>query len=159
MSRQKAIGTRFESGFVKYASRKARRGNIRRAALGGSKDVGDVHGLEIAGLNGIAELKNVKKLSSSLIDGFRYQTVAETLNAGADWGILVLHMSGCDQTGNNPSFGRNEVQIRLRDLTRIERELWLFDGGPTAEPHAYEDIWVSMDVDSFMDFYNTEPEV
>ena len=159
MSRQKAIGTRFESGFVKYVSRKAKCGNIRRSALSGSRDVGDVHGLEIAGLNGIAELKNVKKLSPSLIDGFRYQTIVETLNAGADWGILVLHVAGCDQTGSSPSFGRNEVQIRLRDLMLIEHELWLFDGGPTTDPYAYEDMWISMDVDTFLDFYNTEPEV
>lgn len=119
MSKQRAKGTAFETGFVRFARAVLGDERIHRAALSGSRDQGDVHGLFAHGYEGIVECKNVKSVNRALLEDFKRQTLNERDNADADFSILVVHEPGCDATGKKPSFGDNSAYMTVWDLFRI----------------------------------------
>lgn len=143
MSRSKQIGTTFESGFVRYATKVLEDDRIHRSALAGYRDQGDIRGIWAHGFIGIAECKSVKEMNPARLERYKQQTITERGNANADFALLVVHEPGCDATGRSKSFGRNSVYMTLRDLTRIclgikERTF--------LEEHN-DEIWVRVSVD------------
>lgn len=155
MSKQKAKGTRMETGFVNYM--KARlpenlSSNIHRAALTGAADQGDIHGLvklfpeDNRTLHGIAEIKNHKTVTAGLIQQWHEETLTECTNADADFGILVFHKNGCDQTGKTNSYGHNIVQMPLKYLLMLIGRT----GNDDNLDNKIHDIWISMNVDDFI---------
>lgn len=146
VNRPKQIGTAFESGFVRYARSATGDMRIRRSALAGSADVGDIEGLCSRGLNGIAECKSHKNISPSLVEKWQSETLRERGNSGADFAVLVVHVPGRDSTGRSRSFGRNKVYITVDDFIKL-----LGDGGITfrrSDELCYR--WIEMDVDNFI---------
>ncbi len=137
----KTKGTRFETGFVRYARRVTGDDRIRRSALSGSADQGDVHGIFAHGYEGVAECKNVGSPTRGLVAAFRRQALAERGNADAGFALLVLHRPGADATGARPGFGTNWVEVTLRDLSRIG--MCSYEGSPMDT----DDVWVRLSVD------------
>lgn len=138
MSKQKAIGTRFESAFVAWMREALGDDRIERTALHGSSDLGDVHGLYAHGLHGIAECKSYKSFSPSstaLLDGWFTETFEEKCNADADFALLVVHVPGVGVTSKSPTFGNNLAYVQVRDLMRLAMQ---------PEPGFCGDRWVSM---------------
>lgn len=92
MSRQKQKGTLMESKAVVYL-----RGilgeshDIRRVAPSGSRDEGDIHGLDSRGRTMIAEVKNCRRYEPK---EWLRQAEAERANAGADIGAVIFHVNG-----------------------------------------------------------------
>lgn len=138
MSRQKAIGTRFESAFTVWMRDALGDERVERAALHGNADMGDVHGLFAHGLRGIAECKCHKAFSPSstaLIDGWFTETFEEKCNADADFALLVVHVPGVGVTSKSPTFGNNLVYVQLSDLMALSMQ---------PEPRFCGERWVSM---------------
>ena len=147
MSKQKQIGTVFESGTVRYFTEKLKDDRIHRSALAGNRDQGDIRGIFAHGNVGIAECKSVKDVGPALLEKFKRQTLAERCNADADFALLVVHEPGCDATGKSKSFGRNSVYVTVKDLAHIclgikEREFL---------DVANDDMWVRLDVDTALE--------
>lgn len=147
-NRPKQIGTEFESGFVRYMRSATGDMRIRRSALAGSADVGDIEGLCSRGLNGIAECKSHKKISPSLVEKWQSETLRERGNAGADFAVLVVHVPGRDSTGRSRSFGLNKVRITIEDYIK----LLVDDGMDTMSSDEFCHRWIEMDVDNFIWF-------
>lgn len=152
MSKQKEKGTRMETGLVRYLRARLSGDTselIHRAALTGNADQGDVHGLRYNDgnrvLQGIAEVKNHKQVSPSLVAKWRQETVAERENADADFAVLVIHRNGCDQTGNAESYGRNAAQMTVSDMLLLLG----IDQSATPRDDLMSD-WVETDVDGLV---------
>lgn len=158
MSKQKAKGTRMETGLVRYLTRNMDDSEgIHRAALAGSADEGDVHGIRKGDLVGIAEVKNHKQTTPGLVAEWCTETLRERENAHADFAVLVMHRNGCDQTGNSRSYGRNIVQLTMRDLmtvSGIEQREGSVDGSVRRTIDA-DDVWVTIDVDTLVMLLNS----
>ena len=144
MSKQKAKGTEFESGFVRWWRRVTGDERAHRAALAGSADEGDVHGLYAHGCTGIAELKNYADWKPSDLVRWEAETEAERGNAGADFALLVVHRRGADSTGRSASFGTNWCFVRLAELPVLHlglaRRMW--PGSPVDD--VTEDTWARL---------------
>lgn len=175
MSRQKAKGTRMETGLVRYLTASLDDpSGIHRAALAGSSDEGDVHGIRKGALVGIAEVKNHRQVTPGLVAGWREETLRERENAHADFAVLVMHRNGADQTGNSPSYGRNVVQMTMRDLMIVSGRYDPRDdadgmhgkaqgtgdaAGVTEGAHGVvpaDGIWVSLDMDTLVTLLNAD---
>lgn len=144
MSRSKDVGTRFETGFVRYARAKLGDERPHRSALHGPADEGDVRGIYAHGYEGIAECKCVKAVGPRLLASFREQALAERENADAGFVLLVLHRPGADATGARPSFGTNWAEVTLRDLSRIG--MCSYAGSPMDT----DEVWVRLSVDDVL---------
>ena len=93
MSRQRAKGTRMETGVVTFlrAWFEDDEGTICRTSLKGSKDEGDIRGLYYRGKRFVIEVKNCRKYEPK---EWLRQAEAERGNADADYGIVVFHVNG-----------------------------------------------------------------
>jgi hypothetical protein len=145
MSKSKKIGTRFESGCVRWLNDHDI--PAYRAALNGAQDKGDIHGLPHGG---IAECKNVKQVGRKALKDFQRQTLTERENAGAGWAVLIMHRSGCDQTGTAESFKYNIAMLTIRDFDVALRG--------TEHTDAPDDMWVSMSMWEFVDMLRSREE-
>lgn len=114
----KAKGTQLESGFVRWWNA-ATGQQAYRAALHGSGDVGDVHGVTVNGRRVAVECKAHRVVTPALLREFRHQTLVERGNAGTDVGVLVLHRTGCDATGRSPSFAANDLELTASALLTL----------------------------------------
>ena len=135
MSRQKQKGTAFETACARWLS-DALGEHVERRALHGSRDLGDLFGICANGWGGIAECKDVRAVTPSLVAEWRRQTLAERYNADADFGLLVIHSPGAGQKG----FGRNRVDVTYRDLARIS--------GIGEVPAWADEAWVTLDLET-----------
>lgn len=92
MSRQRKKGTLMESKAVEYLRETlGDLYDIRRTAMHGSSDEGDVHGLRCRDLSMIAEVKNCRRYEPK---EWLRQAEAERANAGADLGTVIFHVNG-----------------------------------------------------------------
>lgn len=107
-NRSKNIGTRFETLVVRYLQ-SAGFPFAERRALQGALDKGDVGGCG----NLVFECKAAKRHELS---NWMNETVVETRNANADYGILVV---------KRPAHNTGEEQyavMRLEDMVRLLRQ-------------------------------------
>lgn len=126
-NRSKGKGTAFESGFVRWWNGATGQGAYR-AALHGSHDRGDVHGVEVNGVWVIVECKDVNQPKLAL---YGAQTLAERENDHARAAVLVVHRHGSDATGRAPSFAENYAEMTTRDYLTVLGIGWSGDGeGP-----------------------------
>lgn len=135
MSRQKQKGTAFETACARWLS-DALGEHVERRALHGSRDLGDLFGICAHGWGGIAECKDVRAVTPSLVAEWRRQTRDERDNADADFGLLIVHVPGAGAKG----FGRNRVDVTQRDLARIS--------GLGDPPTWTDGAWVTLDLET-----------
>lgn len=135
MSRQKDVGTRFESQVVRYLREALEDERPERLALHGSKDRGDIGHIYAHGYEGIAECKAYSRVTPSLVARWRGETLDERENASAGFGLLVVSVY-------RAPVARSEVHVTLRDLSRICLGL---SAATTPKLAAmYEESWVVM---------------
>ena len=146
MNRAKQTGTKFESGLVRYLRSKTGDDRIRRFALSGSDDEGDVGGIYAHGMRGIAECKSHKSVTPALVARWKEETLRERGNADADFAALVVHVSGRDATGRKASFGQNRVLLTWEDAIQLNE---CADFVPGLR-RACEDRWIETDVDGLV---------
>ncbi|MDD7204125.1 MAG: hypothetical protein SOV20_08920 [Coriobacteriales bacterium] len=157
MGKQKDIGTRFESGCVRYLRAATGDMRIRRSALAGAHDEGDIHGLYCHGMAGIAECKSVKSIGPALLRRFQDETETERGNADAEWAALIVHVPGCDASGTKPSFARNSVYMTIRDLARVD--LYLMEAARTTKPfQMHDEIWIRLSMGDFVRLITCDTE-
>lgn len=118
---RKAKGTRFETSVVRYLRDRLGQPGIERRALHGSRDMGDVFGIEAHGFRVVAECKAVDTRGPALVDGWRRQALSERANAGADAVVLIVNVP-------RAPLWRSEAHVTLRDLARLSRPLRVNDG-------------------------------
>lgn len=140
MSRQRDIGTRFESRLVLYLRDKLGDKRIERKALHGNKDVGDIGGLFAHGFSGIVEAKSYKSWSLSHLVRWQRETVDERENAGADFALLVVRVP-------NKQTGRSLCFCTMRDLSRIS----LMVSTKAKWEGEADEHWVCMTLDEAID--------
>lgn len=115
MSKQKAKGTWLETTCVRWLTQRLGLGplEIRRAALAGSGDCGDICGLVAAnGTTGIIECKNYAAWGPADLLRWRDETAAERMNAHVDWAVLLVKRQGIGYG----RFGRTPVYMPIRDM-------------------------------------------
>lgn len=115
MSKQRDIGTKFESACVKFLCKRLDDDRIERRALHGSYDLGDIRGLFAHGYQGIAECKSYKKWGPADLAEWKEQTIAERGNSDADFALLVVHRKGVGEK----RFGENHCYMQVRDLVKV----------------------------------------
>lgn len=131
MNKPKIKGTRAETGLVTYL-KSMYWPDAERRALTGNLDKGDV-----AGCPGLAwEQKAAKTLA---IPAWLRETAVETLNSGADFGILVIKPVGvgkpqywwaltsifewgrlCDRAQNGGRMGRNDIRTLSTTVRKMD---------------------------------------
>ena len=152
VNRPKNIGTAFESGLVRYLRGKTGDMRIRRLALAGTNDQGDIGPVYAHGCRGTLECKSHKKVTPALIEKWKDETLRERGNADADFAALVIHVSGRDGTGKHPSFGQNRVLMTLEDLMKLCVGITWQTG--TEEARRWREAcggqWVETTVDGFV---------
>lgn len=129
-------GTRFETEVVKYLWAHGQP-DARRAALAGSRDQGDLHGIVgnlPAKWPGIVECKAYKEwpTARAVMAAFKTQTFAERANAGAVFALLVVKRP-------HHKTGEADAYTTLHGLAAMRGKRQLAD-----EP---DDIWVRMSLD------------
>lgn len=135
MSRQKDVGTRFESQVARYLREALGDGRPERLALHGAKDIGDIGHIFAHGHEGIAECKAYSRVTPSLVERWRAETLDERENADADFGLLVVSIY-------RAPVARSEVHVTIRDLLRICLGLSAATTPKLAAMH--EESWVVM---------------
>ena len=144
MSKAKAIGTAFETGFTRYWQAVTGDDRVHRIALHGSKDMGDVGGIYSHGCEGIAECKSHKQVTPALLEKWKRETENERENAGVDFALLVVHQPGKDATGKNVGrFGLNRCFVQLKDLPCLCLSMLTIDK-QTPEAAESLDTWIEM---------------
>lgn len=133
LSRQKDKGTRFETDTVRYLRGELADERPERTALHGSHDCGDIGHIYAHGFRGIAECKCHERVTASLVERWRAQTVDERDNADADFGLLIVSV-------RNHGVGESVVHVTLRDLARVALPVELGNG---TDGNA-DDAWVTM---------------
>lgn len=119
-NRSKARGTQFESSVAEYLKLVLDQPQIERRALHGSTDMGDVYRIfGQNGLEGVAECKDHRSVTDSLVERWRAQTLSERDEAEADFGLLVIHRRGKAAKWTSASFGENVVQVTIGDLLKL----------------------------------------
>ncbi|MBQ9741478.1 MAG: hypothetical protein IJV91_11150 [Kiritimatiellae bacterium] len=93
MSKAKAKGTRMETAVTSYLRETFEdvEGEIHRAALHGTQDQGDVHGLFFHGEKVVLEVKNCRRYEPK---EWLRQAERERGNADAAYGVVVFHVNG-----------------------------------------------------------------
>lgn len=93
MSKAKAKGTRMETAVTSYLREtfEDAEGAIHRAALHGTQDQGDVHGLFFHGGKVVLEVKNCRRYEPK---EWLRQAERERGNADAAYGVVVFHVNG-----------------------------------------------------------------
>ena len=114
MSRQMAKGTSFERMVADYMAAELGKPIDRRVKCG-SKDRGDIAGLEIAGWPCVVECKNKQRMS---LAEWVNEVEAERVNAEAAYGIVVHKRRGCGKA----TVGGTYVTMTLDTLLDIARE-------------------------------------
>lgn len=155
MSRQRGRGTRFESGLVRWWTRRTG-DHVWRPAPGGAHDQGDVHGIVAHGCRGIAECKDYADWCRADLRRWQAETAAECSNADADFALLVVHRSGCDASGRSESFGRNHCFLRLCDLPRVHLGLAGRMWPGTDVDEVSRMTWVDVDLADVADMVTAE---
>lgn len=112
MSKQREIGTRFESQVVRYLHGALEDERPERLALHGAKDRGDIGHIFAHGYEGIAECKAYERITPSLVGRWRVETLDERENADAGFGLLVVSVY-------RAPVARSQVHVTIRDLSRI----------------------------------------
>lgn len=110
----KKKGTVMETAVVNYLRRAfsdAER-TIRRGALHGRQDEGDIHGLTHRGERIVVEVKNRRRLELS---DWLEQAERERGNADAAYGIVVFHRNGIGLS----RMGEQGVLMTLDTFTRL----------------------------------------
>lgn len=139
-NKSKSKGTQFESSVAEFLRIALDQPQIERRALHGPTDMGDVYRIfGQNGLEGIAECKDHRTVTDSLIDRWRAQTLSERDEAHADFGLLVIHRRGKAAKWTSPSFDENVVQVTIGDLLRL---MGMADG--LSEWEDVNWMWVSM---------------
>lgn len=139
-NKSKARGTQFESSVAEFLRIALDQPQIERRALHGATDMGDVYRIfGQNGLEGIAECKDHRTVTDSLVERWRAQTIAERDEAHAGFGLLVIHRRGKSSKSGAPSFGQNVVQVTIGDLLRL---MGMADG--LSEWEDVNWMWVSM---------------
>lgn len=85
----KKAGTAFETELAGYLTG-ALGVTVRRLPKSGAKDIGDLTGVTVRGQEVVVEAKNPGATSAWAVSGWWAETEAETANAGAPLGILVI---------------------------------------------------------------------
>lgn len=117
----KEKGTRFETAVCRYLRDRLGQPCIERRALHGSRDMGDLFGIDAHGLAVVAECKAVARRGPSLVGEWRRQALEERENAGAGAVVLVVDVP-------RAPVWRSEAHVTLRDLARIARPLRVNEG-------------------------------
>lgn len=115
MSKQRDIGTKFESACVRFLRERLKDDRIERRALHGAYDYGDIFGLRAHGHHGIVECKSHKKWGPADLAKWQEQTIAERGNADADFALLVVHKNGVGEK----RFGENHCYMQVCDLVKV----------------------------------------
>ena len=121
MSRNRAKGTAAESAVVRFLQTVGWP-HAERRALSGSKDRGDIAGVPAVCI----EIKNAARLN---IPAWLRETEAERINAGADYGVLIVKPIGIGET----RVGQWAAVMPLGDLTRLLAAAGYGDGVPEQE--------------------------
>lgn len=85
----KKAGTQFETQCARYLSDVIKR-KITRMPKTGSRDKGDLYGLEVHGVPMVGECKSPGKTSSWSVAGWWKETEAEMDNMLTDYGVLII---------------------------------------------------------------------
>ena len=85
---------------------------IRRGALHGKNDEGDIHGLTLRGERIVVEVKNRRRLELS---DWLEQAERERGNADAAYGVVVFHRNGIGLS----RMGEQGVLMTLETFTRL----------------------------------------
>lgn len=117
----KAKGTRFETAVCRYLRDRLGQPHVERRALHGSRDMGDLFGIEARGFRVVAECKAVDSWGPALMGEWRSQALGERENAGADAVVLVVRVP-------RAPVWRSQAHVTLRDLARLSRPLRVNDG-------------------------------
>jgi len=112
MSRQKQKGTWLETTATNYGNRRLGGDDIHRAALAGSADRGDLHGLKIHGKPVVIECKNCGRYE---IPKWLEEAEIERGNADAEFGVVLFHLKGVGEK----RFGQNAVVMTYDTLLGI----------------------------------------
>ena len=114
MSRSKAKGTAFETAVTRYLADALGddEGTIRREALHGTRDVGDIGGLRAHGRKVVMECKNH---SRDELPRWLREAEAERGNADALAGVVVSKRRGIGES----RMGEQLVSLTLRDFVAI----------------------------------------
>ena len=110
----KKKGTVMETAVLNYLRRAfsdAER-TIRRGALHGRQDEGDIHGLTCRGERIVVEVKNRRRLELS---DWLEQAERERGNADAAYGVVVFHRNGIGLS----RMGEQGVLMTLETFTRL----------------------------------------
>lgn len=110
MSKNKAKGTSAETAVVKYLIENGFP-HAERRALSGANDQGDVSGC-------IGLCIEVKSHKTYKFPEWLKETEVETINAKADYGILVVKPNGVGLTNAGEFF----AVMKLKDLTSLVRD-------------------------------------
>lgn len=85
----KKAGTAFETELAGYLTENLGM-SVRRLPKSGAKDLGDLTGVTLRGRDVVIEAKNPGAESTWAVSGWWAETEAETVNAAAEVGILVI---------------------------------------------------------------------
>jgi hypothetical protein len=134
----KSKGTAFETATCRYLAERLGQ-EPYRAALHGNRDVGDLHGVTVAGMPVLIECKAHKSYGPADVAEWHNQTLVEVANARAAVGLLVIKQPG---TGAK-TFGRNRCDLTVADLLRM------LDAYPIAE--GLGAFWATLDLSTVCD--------
>lgn len=104
MTASKQKGTAAETAVVKYLNELGY--TAERRAMGGMFDKGDIVVKELPGV--VFEVKAVKRIE---LAQFQNELRAEMLNAGADFGVLIVKRSGKSNPGEWYWFVQSPVAL------------------------------------------------
>lgn len=136
MSRQKSIGTAWESMLVRWLRGRLRDNRIERRALHGTQDMGDIYGLWAHGSTGIVEAKSYKRWGHSELSRWKDETLVERDNADADWAVLAPKARGIGEA----HLGWTPVWLTCEDMLKLSNHSYVVN--PFSQ-HA-RDTWLSM---------------
>lgn len=136
MSRQRDVGTRFETQVVRRLREMLGDDRPERLALHGAHDHGDIGHIFAHGFEGVAECKCHSRVTPSLVAAWRGQTLDERENSDSDFALLIVSVY-------RAPVGRSQCHVTIRDLTRICLGVEAHGG----LAGLYDESWVVMTLD------------
>lgn len=118
MSRAKKKGTAFETACVRHLQANLPWLDISRQTLHGSKDVGDIRGLETYDLSFAVECKDTRVLN---VPEHVREAIAEMDNAGASAWLLIQHWPGAS-TKTPEGMGQQLVAMDMNTFITLMME-------------------------------------